>query len=62
MCPVCLIAAALTAGKLTGAGGLAAVAARKLHGKNSASDAPAHVTTVATKTEEDRNGQHRDID
>ena len=34
MCPVCLATAALIAGKVTSAGGLAAIAMKKFGGKN----------------------------
>jgi hypothetical protein len=38
MCPVCIAAAALIAGKVTSTGGAAAVAIRRLSGKKAVSD------------------------
>jgi hypothetical protein len=38
MCPVCIATAALIAGKLTSSAGVAAIAIRKLGGKNAADD------------------------
>jgi len=41
MCPVCLTTAALIAGKVTSASGLAAIAIKKFGGKNAAEITPA---------------------
>jgi hypothetical protein len=41
MCPMCLTAAALIAGKVTSAGGLAAIAIKKFDGKIVADNSPA---------------------
>jgi hypothetical protein len=59
MCPVCLAAAALLAGKATGAGGLAAVALRKLSTRKrpGESSQPIH-TQIQAK--EDGDGKHDD--
>jgi hypothetical protein len=38
MCPVCIATAALIAGKVTSSAGVAAIAIRKLGGKNAADD------------------------
>jgi hypothetical protein len=41
MCPVCITTAVLIAGSVTSTGGLAAVAIKKLSGRNSASNSSA---------------------
>ena len=41
MCPVCIATAALIAGKVTSTGGVAAIAIRKLGGKNAVENNPA---------------------
>ena len=41
MCPVCLTTAALIAGSITSAGGLAAIAIRKFGGKSAIDNSPA---------------------
>ena len=41
MCPVCLTTAVLIAGKVTSAGGFAAIAIRKFGVKNAADNSPA---------------------
>jgi hypothetical protein len=41
MCPVCIATAALIAGKVTSAGGLAAIAIKKFGGKNAVDNTPA---------------------
>ena len=41
MCPVCLTTAALIAGSVTSTGGLAAIAIRKIGGKNAIDNKPA---------------------
>jgi hypothetical protein len=41
MCPVCFATAALIAGKVTSAGGLAAIAIKKFGGKNAVDNTPA---------------------
>lgn len=40
MCPFCIATAAVLAGKVTGAGGLAAIAIKKLGGKSAADQHP----------------------
>ena len=41
MCPICLTTAALIAGKVTSAGGLAAIAIKKFGGKDAIDCSPA---------------------
>jgi len=61
MCPVCLVVAALVAGKVTGAGGLAAVAVSKFRPRSGAEKAPAPIATAHIKTKEDRNDKQHDF-
>jgi hypothetical protein len=51
MCPVCITTAAMIAGSVTSTGGLAAIAIRKLGGKNAVDNHPA-----PTPSKEDRYG------
>ena len=59
MCPVCLAAAALLAGKAAGTVGLAALAAGKFRGRNVMKQVQ-KPTPTPTNAKEDRNGQHHD--
>jgi hypothetical protein len=51
MCPVCFATAALIAGKVTSSAGVAAIAIRKLGGKNAVDDHPAPTPSELSRTE-----------
>jgi hypothetical protein len=55
MCPFCIAAAALVAGKVAAAGGLAVVVARPFRKKQAPNPIPAK-----PESKEDQNGKHPD--
>jgi hypothetical protein len=56
MCPLCIATAALIAGKVASGGGAAAIAIKKLGGKNTVGDCPADYHPAPSPTKEDRHG------
>jgi hypothetical protein len=56
MCPVCIATAALIAGKVTSSAGVAAIAIRKLGGKN-ATDNPVQLNL--NRSEDERSRRNR---
>lgn len=50
MCPFCIATAAVIAGKVTGAGGLAAIAVRKIGGKSAVDNHPARTSSSTSRT------------
>ena len=51
MCPLCITTAALIAGKVTSAGGVSAIAIRKLGGKKAADNDPAPTSSKRSGNE-----------